>query len=163
MQLFKKINKKYTILTIAGALILSIAGCGVDEPDCAANTTKKIIANIVKDNTTGSSLIAVMVSGNSKQAKELSEKLGGRTEQNWREYEVIREDYANNLDEAMKNAEYSINNIIMTDRNATTKKVACKASLQAAVPGWGSGSINVKYNVEINSDGGPVVELFGLR
>lgn len=61
-----------------------------------------------------------------------------------------------------KKAQYSVSDIRMTDRNSTTKAVACAASLSVDLPDWGRAAMNVKYTVELTTEGKLYATLYGF-
>jgi hypothetical protein len=210
MLLFRNLTTSFIKLLFANAILLFVAGCGSDDPDCASDTTAKIIENISKTNDnklapfvlqTSEQFIGVTkhlntVYTDAFKCKEypefcrLNDELYKKNEfadtpvnQN-RNHDImlqmrkITEEFNENhshdmadfnnailtqFAKARGNSTYSLSDIIMTDKNAETKRVSCKAKLQLTVPDWGGANVNVTYIVEKTADGKIVVELSGIQ
>ncbi len=63
---------------------------------------------------------------------------------------------------ALSNIEYTLENIILTDKNKETGAVSCKATMNAEVPDWGGASKDITYTVEKTSEGELYATVWGL-
>lgn len=64
--------------------------------------------------------------------------------------------------EAAKNLQYQLENIIMTATDKDTGSVSCKADLVGEVPDWGSATKPITYTVEKTSDGDLYATVWGI-
>ena len=61
-------------------------------------------------------------------------------------------------DNAVANGAYELNDIVTTDKNATTGSVACKARLRLTTKNWGGAEVHIVYQVNKTSESKLIVE-----